>query len=390
MSSTTALHEPRVAAAAAASSAATAARHADTVDSTGTLPQAAIDSLRAEGLLGLLVPSRYGGPGLPLREVANVCRGLGEACGATGLIYAMHQSQAAVLIGHAGESPWHETLLERAVREQFLVASATTEAATGGAIRQSACFIDLREDGLHLDKCGAVISYAHAADLFLVSARRSAEAAASEQQLVASLREQTTLSSAGPCWNPLGMRGACTQRYDLQARCAPEQIFPGPFAHAMSETMLPCSHILLAAVWLGIAGSALSRAKAFLRARNRVGTPRNPISSLRLAEGEALVQQMRALVAANLSLYESADRAASATDRMVSYNTLKVSASELVVRATQTALRICGIQGYMEEGDFYLSRHLRDAHSAMVMVNDDRILGNLSSVVLGMPITREL
>lgn len=104
----------------------------------------------------------------------------------------------------------------------------------------------------------------------------------------------------------------------------------------------------------------------------------------------ALVQQMRALVAANLSLYESADRAASATDRMVSYNTLKVSASELVVRATQTALRICGIQGYMEEGDFYLSRHLRDAHSAMVMVNDDRILGNLSSVVLGMPITREL
>lgn len=390
MSSTTALPEPRVAAAAAASSAATAARHADAVDSAGTLPQDAIDSLRAEGLLGLLVPTRYGGPGLPLREVANVCRGLGEACGATGLIYAMHQSQAAVLIGHAQQSPWHDALLERVVREQFLIASATTEAATGGAIRQSACFLDLQGDGLHLEKCGSVISYAHAADLFLISARRSADAAASDQQLVACLREQVTLSGSGACWNPLGMRGACTQRFDLVARCAPEQVFPGPFAHAMSQTMLPCSHILLAAVWLGIAGAALSRAQAFLRARNRAGTPRNPISTLRLAEGEAMVQQMRAVVAANLSLYEGGEGAASATDRMVSYNTLKITASELVVRATQTALRICGIQGYMEEGDYYLSRHLRDAHSAMVMVNDDRILGSLSSVVLGVPITREL
>jgi acyl-CoA dehydrogenase len=75
---------------------------------------------------------------------------------------------------------------------------------------------------------------------------------------------------------------------------------------------------------------------------------------------------------------------------MVSYNALKVGASELVLRITDIALRICGIQGYMEEGEFYLSRHIRDAHSAMVMVNDDRILGSLSTVVLGVPLTRDV
>jgi acyl-CoA dehydrogenase len=75
---------------------------------------------------------------------------------------------------------------------------------------------------------------------------------------------------------------------------------------------------------------------------------------------------------------------------MVSFNALKVSAAALVLRVTETALRICGFQGYMEEGEFYLSRHIRDAHSAMVMVNDDRILASLSTVALGCALERDL
>ena len=116
----------------------------------------------------------------------------------------------------------------------------------------------------------------------------------------------------------------------------------------------------------------------------------NPVANLRLAEGETLVQQMRALVSSSLSIYEGTAARGSASDLMVSYNALKVGASELVIRVTNLALRICGINGYMEEGEFYLSRHIRDAHAAMVMVNDDRILGSMSSVALGMSITRDV
>ena len=390
MKSVSAVPEAQVEASATASSAAAiAAQYADAVDQAGQLPTQALEALRAEGLLGLLVPLRFGGPELSLRAVTNICRRLAEGCASTGLIFAMHQSQAAVAIEHAGESEWHQQLLLRMAREQSLIASATTEGATGGSIRTSACFIDLKDNGLHLHKSGSVISYAHAADVFLVSARRSEDAAASDQQLVAVLREQLALESCGR-WNPLGMRGACTDRFNLTAHCSAEQIFPGRFANVMSDTMLPSSHILLGSVWLGIAAAALGRAQAFLRKRNRAGAPLNPIANLRLAEGEAMVHQMRALIAANLSLYEADDSQTSTTDRMVSYNTLKVSASALVIRVTEIALRICGIQGYMEDGEFYLSRHIRDAHSAMVMVNDDRILGSLSSVVLGMPITRDV
>ncbi len=366
-----------------------AAQHADAVDREGRIPTETLQALRAEGLLGLLVPRRFGGPELSMRAVANLCRRLSESCAATGLIFAMHHSQAAVAIGQTGDSAWHKGLLERMAREQYLIASATTEGGTGGSIRTSTCFLDRRSDGLHLDKGGAVISYADAADMFLVSARRDEEAAASDQQLVAVMRDQLELVPRGR-WNPIGMRGACTDRFDLIARCSTDQVFEGTFAKAMSQTMLPTSHILLGSVWLGVAVAALSRGRAFLRARNRSGVPINPIASLRLAEGEALVQQMRGMLAANVALYEDGMSQASGLDRMVSYNALKVSASKLVVRITDIALRICGIQGYMEEGEFYLSRHIRDAHSAAVMVNDDRILGNMSSVVLGAPLERDI
>lgn len=374
----------------AASAAAIAADHADAVDREGRIPTEALDALRSGGLLGLLVPARFGGPEWSMRAVANLCRRLSEGCAATGLIFAMHHSQAAVAVRHAGDSAWHQSLLERMVREQSLVASATTEGATGGSIRTSACFLDRREDGLlHLDKRGSVISYSMAADIFLVSARRSEDAAAADQQLVAVLRDQLVLDGRYK-WNPLGMRGARTDRFDLAARCPVEQVLPGPFSAAMSHTMLPSSHILLGAVWLGIAVAALSRARDFLRQRNRSGTPLNPIANLRLAEGESMVQQFRAMLSTNIALYEDGAGGTSAIDRMVSYNALKVGASELVLRITDIALRICGIQGYMEEGEFYLSRHIRDAHSAMVMVNDDRILGSLSTVVLGVPLTRDV
>lgn len=367
-----------------------AAAYANEVDRAGRLPSEALAALRAEGLLGLLAPERFGGPGLSLRAVANVCRSLAEACAATGLIFAMHHSQAAVLINHAGTNEWHQYLIRRMVGDQLLIASATTEGATGGSIRSSVCYVDMRNDGgIRLSKQRTVISYANAADIFLVSARREADAAPSDQRLVAFRRDQARLTQQS-LWNPMGMRGACTECYDLKAQGDAEQLFPGTFAHAMSATMLPTSHILLASVWLGIASSAMARAQGFLRARNRAGAAMNAVSNLRLAEGEALVQQMRGLISSNLAIYENGPPEDGSVDRMVSYNALKVSASEWVVRVTDIALRICGITGYMDDGDFYLSRHIRDAHSAMVMVNDDRILGNIATVALGLPLSREI
>ena len=63
-------------------------------------------------------------------------------------------------------------------------------------------------------------------------------------------------------------------------------------------------------------------------------------------------------------------------------NTLKVSASTLVVDIVDQALLICGIQGYREDSQYTLGRLLRDAHGAALMVNNDRIIGNNAQLLL--------
>ena len=47
----------------------------------------------------------------------------------------------------------------------------------------------------------------------------------------------------------------------------------------------------------------------------------------------------------------------------------------------QAALSICGIAGFRNVGEYSMGRHLRDAHSAALMVHNDRILEHNASLL---------
>jgi acyl-CoA dehydrogenase len=47
-----------------------------------------------------------------------------------------------------------------------------------------------------------------------------------------------------------------------------------------------------------------------------------------------------------------------------------------------SAMRACGLSGYRNDGDVSVGRHLRDALSAPIMINNDRILGNIATASL--------
>jgi acyl-CoA dehydrogenase len=55
-------------------------------------------------------------------------------------------------------------------------------------------------------------------------------------------------------------------------------------------------------------------------------------------------------------------------------NNLKISSSQRVVDIVGRAMLICGISGYRNDTKYSLSRHLRDAYGAALMVNNDRIM----------------
>jgi len=54
------------------------------------------------------------------------------------------------------------------------------------------------------------------------------------------------------------------------------------------------------------------------------------------------------------------------------------------------ALLVCGLAGYRNDGPYSVTRHLRDAHSAAVMINNDRILANSAGLLLALKDEPEL
>lgn len=372
-----------VAARARAVGAEIAARHADAVDRDGRFPTEAFDALREQGLLGVMVPAELGGSGASLFDVAAACHALARGCAATGMIYAMHQIQVACLVNH-GDNGWHRDLMARLAAEQLLLGSATTEKETGGDIRNSVCAVQADGERFTLAKNASVISYGDQSDVILVTARRNPDAPSSDQVLVVVTKDDYRLEKTS-LWDAMGMRGTCSDGYRLEAAGVIDQILPLPYADLSAQTMLPVTHILWSSTWLGIAADAVSRARAFVRseAKRKPGT--TPASAVRLAEATAKLQQMKAVILAAIRQYEMAcgsPEQLTSLSFATAMSTLKVTTSELVREVVEAAIRTCGLAGYRNDTPYSLGRHLRDAHSAALMIGNDRIMSHVATQLL--------
>ena len=63
-------------------------------------------------------------------------------------------------------------------------------------------------------------------------------------------------------------------------------------------------------------------------------------------------------------------------------NALKSGISDLCLQVVQRLLHVCGFAGYRNDGEHSLSRHLRDLHSAPLMVHNDRIRDATAKLLL--------
>src|ERR1700730_5966277 len=79
----------------AAATSAVAAQNALAVDRDARFPAKELAAAREQRLLGILVPTELGGENASMADVVDICYMLSAACGATGMIFAMHQIMAA-------------------------------------------------------------------------------------------------------------------------------------------------------------------------------------------------------------------------------------------------------------------------------------------------------
>jgi acyl-CoA dehydrogenase len=347
------------------------------VDRDARFPHEALAALREAKLLSAYVPAEFGGLGLDIVQTAKICEALGHYCGSTAMIYAMHCIQVACVTQHAQDSEYFRDYLQRLVDEQRLIASATTEVGTGGDLLSSICAVAVVADRFTLVKKAPVISYGEHADDILVTARRSSDAARSDQVLLLVRRGEFS-TEALSTWDTMGFRGTCSLGFTLSAQGSMDQILPAPFNDILVQTMHPYSHIVWGALWTGIAADAVNRAREFLRVEARKTPGETPLAAIRLAETDQLLQEMRHNVYGLAREYHhrvtsDSPPAFQGFGFAIHTNNLKLSCSQRIVDIVGRALLICGISGYRNDSKFSLTRHLRDAYGAALMVNNDRI-----------------
>ncbi len=341
--------------------------------------------MREARALSAFVPTELGGDGVSFGALARACEVLGRACSSSAMVFAMHQIQVVTLVRH--RSPAIEEHLRRAVAEQRLMASVTSEVGTGGDMGSSVGSVVPRDDGsVEFVKQAPTVSYGAYADDLLTTLRSGPDAQAGDQVLVLSRADQHTLEAKGT-WDTLGMRGTCSPGYVVAATVPANQVLPTPFATISAESMVPVSHVLWTHLWLGIATEAFERARAFVKAaaKRKPGPP--PPAAHKLSAVLAELALLRTLVAQGLVDYETTMDAPgrewlSTMAAALRFNTLKTAASEQAPSICRDAMAVTGIMGFKNDTPFSIGRQLRDAMSGALMVANERIHATNASLLL--------
>jgi acyl-CoA dehydrogenase len=363
------------------------AKHADDVDRNARFPAESVEALRDERALSAFVPAELGGGGVSFDALAEACFELGRRCGASAMVFAMHQIQVACMVRHLEDAPWYEGYLRELAADQRLIASVTSEVGTGGDIGRSVAAVTPRANGrCSFEKQAPTVSYGAFADDLFTTLRRSPDAEPGDQVAVLTRKEQTTLEQTGT-WDPLGMRGTCSPGYVVRAEFSPEQVLPTPFPRVSAESMVPVSHVLWSHLWLGIATDAFDRARAFVRAAAKQKPGETPATAVRLSHLMSELSLLRAEVSSGLREFVEASEEPgrerlSTMAAALRFNNLKIAASEQAPRVCQGAMGVCGIVGFKNDTPFSVGRHLRDTMSACLMVANERIHATNANLLL--------
>ncbi len=362
-----------------------AAKHAGDVDSKSRFPHETFAALKQARLLGAAVPKAHGGHGAGMFELGHQCAALAQGCGSSGMVLAMHHIQVACIARHGSGTPFFDAYMrDHLVGKQDLIASITSENGTFGDTRSSICAVEVAGDKMKLEKDATTVSYGEHADAQLVTCRRAADAAQSDQVLVLFKKGEYTLNQTGT-WDTLGMRGTCSPGAKFAGHGGGDQVLPGSFADSSAQTMVPYSHILWSSLWWGIAADAIGRAAQFVRAEARKKPGTVPPQATRLAKIHVELQAMRHnWESCALEFDELADDRGP-LDSMgwaLKMNQLKMSCSEMAPKIVHEALQIIGIMAYKNDSKFSVGRHYRDVLSAALMVSNERIAGKSASMLL--------
>ncbi|MEU6073662.1 acyl-CoA dehydrogenase family protein [Micromonospora sp. NPDC047074] len=355
--------------------AAVTAAHARRTDELASFPVEALTEMRRTGLLGLLVPARYGGLGGTVDDLLTVGIRLGREDMSAAMVLAMHCQQVAALVRFAA-GPLSIRLLPAIAEGRVYLGSVTTEAGSGGHLLTSGT--GSRADGgrLEFDRFAPIVTGGAYADGFLITMRSPDAGPEGGVSLVYADRDQLAVEQSGD-WQPLGMRASHSVALRLTGAVPDDQVVGahGSFRTVATTVFAPLAHLGWSACWLGTAAGALSRVLTLLRSAE--GRKRYDVSSelllSRLSRARQRVDTVHALLRHTAAAVRQADDVSS-TRIQLQLNALKITAAEQCHAAVEDLIDAVGLRhGYLKDSPTGLERALRDLRSASLNYSNDRL-----------------
>jgi alkylation response protein AidB-like acyl-CoA dehydrogenase len=308
------------------------------------------------GLMGVLVPTEYGGSGLGYFEYVTVVSEISKVCSSIGLSTAAHNSLCTGHILYFGNEEQKKKYLPKLATAEWIGAWGLTEANTGSDAGNMRCTATRDGNDWILNGTKNWITHAISGDVAVVLARTGEPRA--KNNVTAFIVERGTPGfSAGKKENKLGMRASETAEMIFDNCRISDAQRMGEVGDGFKQAMkvLDGGRISIAALSLGIAKGAYEASLKYSKERHQFD---QPISNFQ-AIAFKLADMVAKIEAAEMLIYQAADMK-NRGEKMTKESAMaKYYASEICVQVSTDAVQIFGGYGYTK--DFPVEKFYRDS-----------------------------
>lgn len=339
------------------------------IDKTGEFPWENIKQLNDLGLMGMTIPTEYGGSFIDNLTYVMAVEEIAKACAATAAIMSIHSSAGCNAIVTFGTEEQKHKYLPGLANECKISAFAITEPDSGsdaGSIKTSAV---LEGDTYVLNGTKCFISNSSVADIYTIFAKT--DKTQGTKGISAFIVEAGTPGlKIGKVENKMGIRGSVTCELILEDVRIPKENLLGKEGEGFKIAMiaLDSARIGVGAQAVGIAQAAYDTALQYAKERKQFGQPIINFQAI----GFMLADMAMKIESARLLVYKAAWLKDAGLPFSKEAAMCKTVASDMAVQVALDAIQILGGYGYMK--DYPTERYLRDAKITQIYEGTNQIL----------------